>query len=73
VGWFFFNIIFICNRCGFRRFSLLIFDAYPFPALSLVCEGGPGGFGPVATFAHMVERCPFRLHPRLLGTGEEEL
>jgi hypothetical protein len=51
----------------------LIFDAQPFAALGLVRQSGPSSFGPAATRAHKVERCPFRLHPRLFGTGEEEL
>jgi len=51
----------------------LIFDAQLFTALCLVREGGPGDFGPAATLAHEVERCRFRLDPRLIGAGEEEL
>jgi len=51
----------------------LIFDAQRFGVLRLFRESGPGSFGPAATLAHEVERCPFRLGPRLFGTGEEEL
>jgi hypothetical protein len=51
----------------------LIFDAQPFAALGLIRESGPGSFEPAATLAHMVERCRFRLNPRLFSAGEEEL
>ena len=51
----------------------MIFDAQPFGAPCRVGERGPGGFGPAATLAHMLKRRRFRLGPRLLGTGEEEL
>jgi len=51
----------------------LIFDAQPFAALCRVREIGPGGFGPSATLAHKLERCRFRLGPRLFSAGEEEL
>jgi hypothetical protein len=56
-----------------RRFPLYIFAPQLFAALGLVRESRPGSFGPAATLAHMVERCRFRLNPRLFSAGEEEL
>ena len=72
-GFFFLNVIFIEHRYGCCRFPLLIFDAQSFAALRLLRESGPGSLGPAATLAHVVERRHFRLGPRLVGTGEEEL
>jgi len=70
---FFFNIVFIGNGCGPCRLPFLILRAQPFAALCLVGESGPGSLGPAATLAHEVERCRFRLRPRLFGAVEEEL
>jgi len=51
----------------------LIFQAQFFAALGRARKSGPGSFGPAATLAHKVERCRFRLDPRLIGAVEEEL
>ena len=56
-----------------RRFSLRFLRAQPLGPLRLGGQRIPGGLGPAAPFAHVVERRRFRLGPRLIGTGEEEL
>jgi hypothetical protein len=48
-------------------------SAHRFGSRGAVGELLPGGFGPAATLAHMLERCRFPLDPRLFGPGEEEL
>jgi len=55
------------------RLSQYLGGLHPFGMLGAVGERLPRGFRPAATLAHMVERCPFRLDPRLFGAGEEEL
>ena len=61
---------------SFRRLFRLSFGFRPRRSLSdpigAVGERRPRRFGPPATLAHMVERCRFRLGPRLFGAGEEE-
>ena len=47
--------------------------AHRFRSLGTIGERLPGGFGPAATLAHMLERRRFPLGPRLFGPGEEEL
>src|SRR6185437_14189988 len=58
---------------GLLRLPLRFLLAKLLASLGTVGERLPGGFGPAATLAHMIERRRVRLGPRLLGTGEEEL
>jgi hypothetical protein len=60
------------GRSGFG-FPLGLLDAQLLAAARLVGKHRPRRFGPAATLAHVVERRRFRLAPRLLGTGKEEL
>jgi hypothetical protein len=53
--------------------SLGLGRAHRFGAFGAIGERLPGGFGPAATLAHMLERRRFPLDPCLFGSGEEEL
>ena len=55
------------------RFSLRFLRTQSLRSLCLSGERTPGCLGATATLAHMVERRRFRLGPRLIGAGEEEL
>lgn len=56
-----------------RCFSLRFLRPQSLGSLRLRGERTPGCLGATATLAHMIERRRFRLDPRLIGAGEEEL